>query len=340
MAVIPVPRPDRAVSVIRGAAQSAGSAFERAAASVGGGSAVQSAVRAADLATGGVVSRVGQILGVQEQPDPDYGTVSGRPGGNPRASLRPADGSPQWGNLSQHLIARIYALDDDGIESFAEGDVRGPVTEAQFEATLNWQSPFEATGPESKAPALMAMLQTGQIATLASAVQAAGYSGPGSEHLDSLAQNTREAARSLRGRTGITKLNSRQVFSGMPPIKLTMMMHFRAMTDPVAEVVNPYKRLLEWALPKELAEDGVLAGIIRGDNSGVLSSLFPSLAPTMIGFSYGNNRYSPMVIESIGNAIDGPMGPTGLPVYRAVQLTLATLTALDKNDVARIFSRS
>ena len=63
-------------------------------------------------------------------------------------------------------------------------------------------------------------------------------------------------------------------------------------------------------------------------------------APQMVGFTYANNRYAPMVIEGIGNPIDGPMGPTGLPIYRAVQITLATLTALDKNDVAGLFSRS
>jgi hypothetical protein len=60
----------------------------------------------------------------------------------------------------------------------------------------------------------------------------------------------------------------------------------------------------------------------------------------MVGFKYGNNRYMPMVVESVGNPLDGPMDRGGRPIYRSVALVLATLTALDTNDVPKIFSRS
>lgn len=359
------------------AANNPSGAFERASAAVrsrneGDGpiGVARSAARAADLATGGVLTRVREIAGSvregfsrantaagsQSAPEDEIvGTVVGKIGGI-NATLRPNDGLPQWGNLSGKLIARLYACDSKGKEivspgalraGFSSNDVRGPITEAQFEATLNWQSPFENAGPESKAPALMAMLQTGQVATLANSLLAeaggdasGGLAGAARSALIDAASKTAGYARDLEGRTGITKLNSRQVFSGMPPIKITMVLHLRAVTDPQTEVMDPYRRLLEWALPQELAEAGVINELITSGSSDFIKAMFPSSAPRMVGFSYANNRYSPMVIESIGNTIDGPMGPTGLPVYRAVQLTLATLTALDRNDVAGIFSRS
>lgn len=341
--LIPIPKPNRAVQIAQGAARSATSAFDRAASALSLGSVGQAVARSADLATGGVVTRAQEILGVKS--GPEYGAVgrvSGKVGGLASSVLRPSEGLSQWGNLSSKLIARMYALGSEGTEDFADGMVRGPITEVVFDSSFNWLSPFESTGPESKAPALMAMIQTGQIGQIANVLQASGLgSVPGvGEYLKSSAEKTKSFSDDLKGRTGITKLNSRQVFSGMPPIKITMVLHLRAMTDPQTQVMDPYQKLLEWAMPKELAEDGVIAELIRNGSNEFIKSMFPSRAPTMIGFNYANNRYSPMVIEAISNPLDGPMSPEGLPIYRAVQITLATLTALDRNDVAGIFSRS
>lgn len=245
----------------------------------------------------------------------------------------------EWGRVSQYLMGRIYPCDSKGNALASDPvvsvvPVAAPATDVQFEASFNWQSPFENAGPESKAPALMALIQSGQLATVASALQEKlpdVASGAGS-----LLEKAKEVAEGLQGRTGITKLNSRQVFSGMPPIKVTFSLHFRAIKSGQAEVMTPYQRLLEWAMPRKLAENGVFTEMLTSSR-GFLDALFPSEAPTMVGFMYGNNRYVPMVIESIGNPLDGPMDENGIPIYRVVQVTLATLTALDKNDVAKIF---
>lgn len=316
------------------------------------GTVVRGAVRAVDLATGGVVGQIGRVLGRKSAGSSVGSVVSGRVGGKPITSTTPASGLSQWGNLSPHLIARLYLCDSQGVElsadgissdGFSLGDVMAPATEVNIEATLNWQSPFENAGPESRAPTVMAMLQTGQLATVANALQATGAFSQDSvlgRSLNNIANNTKDFAKDLEGRTGITKLNSRQVFSGMPPIKITMVLHFRAFSDPQKEVMEPYQRLYEWALPKELAADGVLSELITNGSNDFVKSLFPSKAPPLVGFKFKNNRYSPMVIESMSSPLDGPVGKTGLPLYRSVQLSLATLTALDRNDVARIFSRS
>lgn len=285
------------------------------------------------------------VRGAQSVSEVADQVVSGLVGGLVDSLLGTASTATQWGNLSPHLIARLYPCDAKGAEiinPLGATEVLAPITESNFEVVLNWQSPFEQTGPESKAPALMAMVQTGQLATVANALQALiPGEGKAGQLLGDIAKSASTYASELEGRTGITKLNSWQVFSGMPPIKLSMVMHFRALSDPQTEVMEPYQRLLEWALPQELADDGILPELIRNANSGsdVIKGLFPSLAPHMVGFSYANNRYSPMVIENISNPIDGRLDSNGLPIYRAVQITLATLTALDKNDVSKIFRR-
>ncbi len=244
-----------------------------------------------------------------------------------------------WGALSRHLFANLFPVDSSGA-SLGGHPINAPASDVQFQMTLNWQSPFENMGPESKAPTLMALLQTGQVSTVANALSAFFPEGEAGDFLRQLAGTASDIAKDLEGRTSITKLNSRQVFSGMPPIKISMTIHLRAVANADREVMDPYRRLLEWALPQSLAKDGLLPEIASGAQKSAadaVKALFPSLAPTMVGLTYGNNRYSPMVIEDVSHPLDGPMGENGLPLYRAVQLQLATLTALDRGDVATLF---
>jgi hypothetical protein len=57
----------------------------------------------------------------------------------------------------------------------------------------------------------------------------------------------------------------------------------------------------------------------------------------MIGFTYGGQTFKPMVIESLSNPLDSPRYRDGRSVYLPIQLTLATLTALDRSDVKNLF---
>ncbi len=126
----------------------------------------------------------------------------------------------------------------------------------------------------------------------------------------------------------------------MPPIKVSLTLHFRAVSDAMAEVVEPYQRLLEFSMPQGLAADGVLTEVIAStgsENSSMLKAMFPSIAPLMVGFVYGNNRFPAMVVESISNPLDGPMDSEGRPIQRSVQIMLATLTALDRADIKTLF---
>ena len=299
------------------------------------------AARTADLSTGGLVSAVQRGLGIKGaigNTDPLEGTAESRD--NQPLNIT---GLPQWGGLSKHLFARIFPCNAAGVEKLDDKgratDIFVPATDVQFEATLNWQSPFEQSGPESKAPTIMALLQTGQVATIANQLQDIAAGTPIEGISRTVAGKFESWARELEGRTGITKLNSRQVFAGMPPVRITMNLHLRAFTDADIEVMDPYQRLLEWAFPQKLAANGIISEIIS-NSEGFIRAMFPSEAPQMVGLTYGNNRYAAMVIESVSNPLDGPMDESGRPLYRTVQIVLATLTALDKNDVASLFTRS
>jgi hypothetical protein len=141
------------------------------------------------------------------------------------------------------------------------------------------------------------------------------------------------------GRTGITKLNSTQVFSGMPPVKINVTAHFRALRDPITEVEAPIQQLKEWAVPELLADDGVIANAIKnGANQSPLQTIFPSIAPQIIAMRYGNKTYMPLVIEGVSDPITNPLNANGAMISCSVQLTLCTLTAWDRRDIRKLRS--
>ena len=260
----------------------------------------------------------------------------------------------EWMGLSQHLLATLYPVNYDGSPDSSGGlEVVAPlIGDASLDVTLNWQSPFEAYGADQKAPALTAMLQSGAIQPVINAVRdaamgVADWSGivPDSakKTMTSGFDKASETSKELQGRTGITKLNSTQIFSGMQPIKIPITAVFRAYRNPKTEVMNPVLQLLKWALPKELAEDSSLVGVIKqvtGDGKtdimGYLEKLLPSKAPQLIGFKYKTWSISPMVIESIGIPLLSPVDSNGDYTEISVTMTICTLTALDKGDVAKI----
>lgn len=253
-------------------------------------------------------------------------------------SLSPSSAAvpKSWSGLSSHLVARIIQCDFDGKPVADSSSVVGPITDSDINLTLNWQSPFENSGPESKAPALMAMIQSGQLGPVVNALEESGLGKVVPENIrDALKTNIKD----LEGKTGITKLNSRQIFSGMPPMKFSFTLHLRALENATSEVLQPFTRLMQWALPQELAKDSTLTGVIKsGSGKDIVNALFPSKAPITVALYYANESYAPMVIEGVSRPLEVERDGNGVPIYIAVQLTLATLTALDRKDVTNIFS--
>lgn len=247
--------------------------------------------------------------------------------------------SSQWDGLSPHLIASFYEVKKikEGIWQRSNDtdpkSVFAPLTEASMEMSLNWQSPFEHAGPESRAPTLLAMLQSGALQPVIDAFL--GNENPDRSAIGLAQQKSNEFVRQFEGRTGITKLNSTQVFNGMPPVKIQVTAIFRAWDDPTKEVEEPFNKLMEWALPVKLSPDGSVlarsAQAARG-NSGFIDALVPSIAPTTIALRYKNRIYSPLVIEAISEQMTSSIDAKARYVELLVPMTLATLTALDRDD--------
>lgn len=239
-----------------------------------------------------------------------------------------------WDGLSKHLLATFYEVERGGAEKqhwvpVENGPVvKGPLTEANMEIALTWQSPFENAGADKGTPTLSAMLQSGALQP---------YVADGG--------NASKTLGKFEGRTGITKLNSMQVFSGMPPAKIQVAVLFRAWENPKSEVEAPFEQLMQWALPKKLAPDGAIMSLIQGIkqaasgkplDEAAANALLPSHAPVKIAMHYKGRLFSPLVIESIGQPLNSPIhqkngnfeGFTEL----LVPMTLCTLTALDRDD--------
>ena len=256
--------------------------------------------------------------------------------------------SSQWGNLNPNLLARFQAIDYDGKPLPREPEVTAPLLEgARLSLQSNWQSVLENTAPESSAPGLTALIQSGALAPLsrfASDLTATderdGLRGAVSEFF----ADTERAVAGARGLTGITKLNSTQIFRGMPPLKISLQAIFRAWRDPVREVEMPVQRLKEWAVPKRMAPEGFLLGAGGRDTETEEEAVFirrilPSEAPTLIRFSLGKRQFPTMVIESIDEPITSPINRDGDYVECILGMELSSLTALDRRDLADLHAK-
>lgn len=235
----------------------------------------------------------------------------------------------EWGGLNPLLIASFFAVkklpseDKTSIvwtRDETQPEVRAPITEANAEATQNWQSPFENVGPDQKFSSFSALLQAGGFSSLMAQLKALF---PNSEAVDA----TKAKAESLEGRSNLTKLNSTQVFTGMQPLKISLTAHFRAFRDPVAEVRDPLDQLMRWGLPQEIAPDGPIVQAVGGNFTP-----FPSRVPQIIGMKYADMLFAPLVIEAHPFPITGPRDARGRLTHAAMTLQLASLTALDRRD--------
>ncbi|WP_124597134.1 hypothetical protein [Burkholderia stagnalis] len=256
--------------------------------------------------------------------------------------------SSRWDGLNPNLIARFYPVkrSDNGNDWAQRFDTRTlsaadnftvddgyevwtPLTDGSQEMSLNWHSPFEGTGAEAKAATISAMLQSGQLSSDLQALFGGKVSQSG----------VGKILRDATGRTGITKLNSTQVFSGMPPVKFSFTAHFRALIDPQKEVRAPIMQLEQWAVPQYLADQGVIAGALQnGLKQSPLETIYPSVAPQLLAMRYGDQTILPIVIESISKPFTVPRSSKGEAINVAVQLTVATLTAIDRRDVAGFYT--
>jgi hypothetical protein len=247
-----------------------------------------------------------------------------------------SDWGAEGSGLNKHLIAKIYPVSSEGKVEVGEAMVAAPLTDGNLDLTINWQSPFENTGGDAKFSSISQLLQTGEASIWLNLLGGLITDDPDSKFakLKNNLTSLEKEANANTGVTGITKLNSRQVFTGLPPIKIPITLYFRAWADPQKEVEAPINQLFAWALPQDLAEGSALLKGIDDLFNGNLSvkSVFPSLIPKFVALEYGGRTYKPLVIESIGHPLVLPRSKDGAMLSASVQLTLATLTAWGKDD--------
>lgn len=244
----------------------------------------------------------------------------------------------KWTGLNQNLLASLFPVGNDGWALPDEVSVVAPITEGNIELSANWQSAFENAGIETKIPAIAGMLQSGTLLNYATTLLGKGDAGG---IVDRLRTEVQDFASEGVGRSGMTKLNSTQVFTGAAPVKIPLTLHFRAFDDPKREVQDPIDQLAQWTLARQLAANGSLVQAIENFSAGqgFLKSLLPSVAPQMIGLRYAGYLLSPLVIETMSRPLTVPRTKDGEPLHMQVQLVLASLTALDSDDWARARQR-
>ncbi len=234
--------------------------------------------------------------------------------------------SSKWDGLSEHLIARIYEVNSKG-ESLGGPVIHAPFTgDVSLDIDLSWTSPFESAGAESTAPTLSGGLQSGAADQIVKNIgESIGLDTSGASGVLSEAE----------GRSGMTKLNSTQIFTGMPPLRIQGELLFRAWSDPVTEVENPVDQLMAWALPKKLAKVGTMltaAADYATSDKGLVESMFPSEVPSLLAITYKGRTYSPVVIERLGMPLSSPIDEGGRFTQMKMPITIASLQAWDRED--------
>lgn len=242
--------------------------------------------------------------------------------------------SSLWDGLNKHLIATFFEVEDPTNTQNWQKKLDSPIVQAavldgSFESTQTWQSTFENAGPEQKAPALTALLQSGMVQGVAADTEADknGKVKSFAEELDK-----------FKGRTGMTRLNSMQIYLGAPAMNIPLTLLLRAWRDSQSEVEAPLEQLLNWTVPVEMANNPSI--IARGlkaarDGGDAADVLMPSFAPVPIGFTYKNRSFFPVVIESLQYDLGSPINGNGNFVSMKVQIQMTTLTSWDRTDIQR-----
>lgn len=236
-----------------------------------------------------------------------------------------------YDNISSHLVATITALDStkEALPALGDGTVKGLFIDGDQNIESQWQTPFENSNPEQKLPTLMAGIQSGELSnTLGAVAEAVG--------LDGVTQKLQDGLSGLRGKTNLTKINTRQVFLSTASIRLNLTLAFIAIKDPKVEVEDQISLLQQWALPQSLASEGIISGSVQSKSI----DLFPSFIPPFVSLTLHGKTYKPLIIESVQAPLNVPIDVNGNRLSVQVQINLMSLTAWDKQDIINLYGGS
>lgn len=251
--------------------------------------------------------------------------------------------SSNWGSVHPDLLATFVQIGTDGNPTGLA--FKALVKDGSIDQTFEWTSPFENLSSDKLRPTLTGAVQSGAIAELSQALSESELAGLG---LDGSLSGIAESAKAFKGKSGVTKLNSRQIYAGHSPLEITMTLLFRAWQDPESEVAAPFAALQQMAYPNRLADNAVAEGVKAGNGTdgaaasagaSVLAALFPSDAPSFVAFYYKGECYKPMIIESVGKPLDAPYSVMG-DIFLEVPVKLESYQSLDFADIQAVRSGS
>jgi len=256
--------------------------------------------------------------------------------------------------LNPKLMARIRPVvesrDEGGQTSYgvdpAEPEVIALFEDGEFAIEAQYSTPFESSSADGRWANLMGMIQSGQGleqsellynavrstrvgAVVVDAFEAAGRAAGAEEQV----LKRYEQLQGLVNRSNFTKLNSRQIYTSSNSVRITGTLVLQAWSDAKVEVEAIMQKLQEWASPKELSKNSLVVGMAQ---EGFSEGLFPSVIPPLVQLQYGGYTYSPLFIESISAPMTAPMTPDGSRIAVRAQITLLSLAAWDKNDIANL----
>lgn len=240
------------------------------------------------------------------------------------------------------LIARIRPVAEENVEqgqgnqtyTAIEGEpvVAALFEDGEFTTEAQYTTPFESSNPEGRMPNAMGMIQSGELPASMYSIFDLDPDGADQGAVKSAASEAASSLQGLKDRTTFTKINSRQIYTSSSSVRITGTLVFQAWADATKEVESALALLQQWVLPKKLSSTSLMVGVADEGFEG----MFPSIIPPLVQFQYGGRLYKPMFIESLSAPITAPMTKSGDRVAVKAQITLLSLTAWDKGDIAKL----
>ncbi|MCC3344502.1 hypothetical protein [Psychrobacter sanguinis] len=243
---------------------------------------------------------------------------------------------------NQRLIAKIRPVSEDNVEGGQGKQTFNPIEgepiiaalfeDGEFAVEAQYSTPFETSNPEGRMPNTMGMIQSGELP--ASMYSVLGLSAETADEgtIKNAAGEVAGKLVGLKDRSTFTKINSRQIFTSTNSVRITGTLVFQAWADANREVELALNILQQWVSPRKLSDASLIVGAVADGIEG----MFPSIIPPLVQFQYGGRTYRPMFIESLSAPITSPMTKNGDRVAIKAQITLLSLTAWDKFDIAAL----
>ncbi len=248
--------------------------------------------------------------------------------------------------LNQRLIAKIRPVSEDNLEGGQGKQTYNPIEgntiiaalfeDGEFTVESQYSTPFETSNPEGRMPNMMGMIQSGELPASMYSIFNLDSETVDDSAVKSVAGDAADKLLGLKDKSTFTKINSRQVYTSSSSVRISGTLVFQAWVDAASEVERALNVLQQYASPRKLSDASLVVGTLSEGADG----MFPSTIPSLVQFQYAGKTYKPMFIESLSAPITAPMNKNGDRIAIKVQITLLSLTAWDKYDIANLRASS